>query len=102
MPLTKHAHLCMNQRGIPLRLLDFALRHGRLEGDRRILDRQESRRIIESLTEELRLAKQVMDKGGITVVEAGGQIVTTYNVDVPFRHPKRHTGSIPTRTPFRS
>jgi hypothetical protein len=75
----------MNQRGIPRRLVDFALRHGRVEGDRHVLDRRESQRLIETLTEELRLAKRAMDTGGVTVVEAGGRVVTAYNVDMGAR-----------------
>lgn len=39
----------------------------------------ESRRIIDSLTEELRLARRAMDKGGVTVVESDQTIVTAYN-----------------------
>ena len=62
----------MAQRGIPKRLLDFTRKHGRLEGDRFcILDRKEAAHLIEQLTEEMRLAKKVLDKGGIVVVESG-------------------------------
>jgi hypothetical protein len=75
----------MNQRGIPRRLVEFTLRHGRVEGDRHVLDRHESRRIIAALTEELRLAKRIMDKGGVTVVEGNDTVITTYNVDAPLR-----------------
>lgn len=80
MQISHHADQRMNQRGISRRLMDFTLRHGRVEGNKRVLDRKESRRIIESLTEELRLARQAMDKGGVTVVESGNTIVTAYNV----------------------
>ena len=80
MHITHHAAQRMSQRGIPRRLVDFALRHGRVEGDKRVLDRNESRRLIDSLTEELRLAKRVMDKGGITVVEGGDTLITAYNL----------------------
>lgn len=80
MHISHHADQRMNQRGISRRLMDFTLRHGRVEGNKRVLDRKESRRIIESLTEEPRLARQAMDKGGVTVVESGDTIVTAYNV----------------------
>jgi hypothetical protein len=62
------------------RLVDFALRYGRIEGNKHVLDRNESRRLIEALNEQLRLAKRVMDKGGIAVVTGGDTLVTTYNV----------------------
>jgi RNA binding exosome subunit len=73
----------MNQRGISRRLVDFTLRHGRVEGDKYVLDRSASRRLIDELTEELRLAKQVLDKGGVTVVEGDDTVITTYNRDQP-------------------
>lgn len=84
MHISQHADQRMNQRGISRRLVEFTLRHGRIEGDRHVLDRNESRRIIEALTEELRLAKRIMDKGGVAVVEGDHDtVVTTYNVNVP-------------------
>lgn len=88
MHITQHADQRMNQRGISRRLVEFTLRHGRIDGDKHVLDRQTSRRLIEALTEELRLAKQVLDKGGVTVVEDADAIITTYNRAVPRR--RRH------------
>ena len=49
MTISRHAHQRMNQRGIPRRLVDFTLRHGRVEGDRHVLDRRETRRVIDEL-----------------------------------------------------
>jgi hypothetical protein len=89
--ISRHADQRMNQRGISRRLVDFTLRHGRVEGDKHVLDRVESRRLIEQLTEDLRLAKRVLDKGGVTVVEGADTVITTYNVRMPFarrRHPQ--------------
>jgi hypothetical protein len=91
MHISHHADQRMNQRGISRRLVEFTLSHGRVEGDKHVLDRKESRRLIESLTEQLRLAKRIMDKGGVVVVEGESDtVVTTYNVDVPMRRPKTH------------
>ena len=78
--ISRHAGQRMSQRGISRRLVDLALRHGRIEGDKRVLDRNEARRLIENLTEELRLAKRAMDKGGITVVDDGDTVITAYNL----------------------
>lgn len=92
MHISHHADLRMNQRGISRRLIEFTLSHGRVEGDKRVLDRKESRRIIESLTEQLRLAKRIMDKGGVVVVEGERDtVVTTYNVDAPVHRRKTAT-----------
>ena len=88
MQISRHAAQRMSQRGISRRLVDFALRYGRIVGDKHVLDRNESRRLIEALTEELRLAKRVMDKGGITVVEGSGTLVTAYNLETHAR-PRR-------------
>lgn len=80
MTITHHAEQRMNQRGIPRRLVDFALRYGRIEGDKHVLDRRETQRLVDALHEELRLALHVLDKGGIAVVEGSGRVVTTYNI----------------------
>jgi hypothetical protein len=85
--VSRHAGQRMNQRGISRRLVDFALRHGRVEGNKHILDRNESRRVIDALMEELRLAKRALDKGGIAVVEGGNTLVTTYNLATRARRP---------------
>jgi Domain of unknown function (DUF4258) len=91
MHISQHAHQRMNERGISRRLVDFTLRHGRVDGNRHILDRNESRRLINELMEELRCAKRILDKGGMTVVEGGDVLITAYNVNVPFR--RRNGGS---------
>ena len=86
MHISHHAAQRMSQRGIPRRLVDFALRHGRIEGDKRVLDRNESRRLIDDLKEELRLALHVMDKGGITVVDQSDTLITAYNLHARAGH----------------
>lgn len=83
MRFTLHSRHRMSRRGIPQRLVDFALQHGRIEGDRRVLDRRETQRVIAMLQEELRLAMHVLDKGGIAVVEDDGNVITTWNRDQP-------------------
>ena len=74
MHISHHAAQRMSQRGISRRLVDFALRYGRIDGNKHILDRNESRRLIEALTEELRLAKRVrraaLRQGGEDLVVA--------------------------------
>jgi hypothetical protein len=87
MHLTHHAGQRMNQRGISRRLVEFTLRHGRLDGNKHVLDRRESLALIDALNEELRLAKQVADKGGVAVVDGQGAVITTYNLHT--RHARR-------------
>lgn len=83
MTTTLHARHRMAQRGIPQRLVEFALQHGRIEGDRHVLDRREVKRLVESLQAELRVAMHVLDKGGITVVEDHDKVITTWNRNQP-------------------
>lgn len=52
MQISHHAEQRVNQRGISRRLMNFTLRHGRVEGAKRVLDRKESKRLIESLMED--------------------------------------------------
>lgn len=85
MNMTGHVKQRMAERGIPKRLLEFALKHGRVEGDRCVLDRKETQQLLSQLSEETRLAKKVLDKGGIVVVESGEALITTFNVDQPVR-----------------
>jgi hypothetical protein len=87
MQLTRHSQFRMSQRGISQRLVAFALQHGRVEGDRYVLDRREALRVVESLQADLRVAMHVLDKGGITVVEDHGNVVTTWNRDQPLHIP---------------
>lgn len=42
MRFTLHSRHRMSRRGIPQRLVAFALQHGRVEGDRHVLDRREA------------------------------------------------------------
>lgn len=90
MRFTQHSRHRMARRGIPQRLVNFALRHGRVEGDRHVLDRRETRLLVESLQEDLRLAMHVLDKGGVTVVEEDGNVITTWNNGESVRRPRAH------------
>jgi hypothetical protein len=58
-------------------------------------DRNESRRLIEELEEELRLARQAHERGGVTVVGSGDTLITAFNViaaRVRHRTRRRHGG----------
>jgi hypothetical protein len=90
MQISQHAQDRMTQRGISRRLVYFALRYGRIEGDKHVLDRNESGRLIDELEEELRLARRVHERGGVTVVDSGDTLITAYNVTATPRHRPRH------------
>lgn len=78
--MTLHLDQRMNQRGITRDLLDFTLAHGKWEGDRCILDKNALRGLLNQCDEMRRLAVRAMDKGGMVVVEAGGQEITAYPI----------------------
>lgn len=86
MQFTRHADQRMNQRGISRRLIEFAMRYGRIDGDKHVLDRKESLRLIAELNEKLRLAKQVLDKGGVTVVDQEDTVITAYSLQSNVKH----------------
>lgn len=68
----------MNQRGITADLVELAFQHGDWDGDRCQLNRKAiDRRIAEIDLERKRLLR-ARDKGGLTVVEAGGVRITTF------------------------
>lgn len=76
--MTLHFDQRMNQRGVNRQLVDLVLAHGAWTGDRCTLNRKRLDRVIEDCDEIRRLALKARDKGGIVVVEAGGQEITTY------------------------
>ncbi len=90
MHITQHALHRMTRRGLSRRLVDFTLRHGRVKGDNHVLDRNESRRLIDALEEELRLARRVHGRGGVAVVDSGDTLITAYNVTATPRRRQRH------------
>ncbi len=81
MHTTQHINQRMSQRGITRDLVDFVVAHGETEGDRFIINRKVAMRLLESLQEQQRLIKKILDKGGVVVVTNEDALVTTYNID---------------------
>jgi hypothetical protein len=81
MHTTKHMQARMSQRGISGDMVDLARRFGRDDQDKYILDRKGLQRLLEELRGLERKVIKALDKGGVVVVEAGGALITTYNVD---------------------
>ncbi len=81
MHTTTHMQARMSQRGISGEMVDLARRFGRDDQDKYILDRKGLRRLLEELRGLERKVIKALDKGGVVVVEAGGALITTYNVD---------------------
>lgn len=75
---TKHIDVRMNQRGIPLALINLVLSYGSWAGDVCKLDRKDLRKLKGEVEELRSTVLKALDKGGVAVVEAGGALVTTY------------------------
>jgi len=76
--MTLHMDVRMNQRGITADLVNLALQHGEWRGDRCRLDRKGLRQLIAAIDQTRAAVIRAHDKGGIVVVEADGQLITTY------------------------
>lgn len=79
MAETHHIKIRMNQRGIRKNVVDLVRAHGRPVGDKIRLDVAEAQALLQEAREIQRLALQVIDKGGVVVVEVDGVALTTYN-----------------------
>jgi len=75
MHKTKHFQQRMGQRGISKDMVDLVLSYGVTEGDKVILNRKASARLMEAA----RTLAKILDKGGLVVVTNGDTQLTTYN-----------------------
>jgi hypothetical protein len=71
----------MSQRGLPKKIIDLVLEFGKDKGDKLILNRKETQKLIDEVDNFKRDLLKVMDKGGVTVVLDNEFLVTTYNLD---------------------
>lgn len=81
MQNTTHIDARMNQRGIRKELVSLALDLGRIEGDRYVLDTKTIRAEMCVLRRKLKYLDDAERKGGVIVVAAGDNLVTTYRAD---------------------
>lgn len=75
MHKTKHFQQRMTQRGISQEMVDMVLRYGESEGDKFVLTRKASARLLGIA----RTLVKIVDKGGLVVVASGDAQLTTYN-----------------------
>lgn len=78
---TKHFQSRMSQRGLPKKIIDLVLEFGKDNGDKLILNRKETQKLIDEVDDFKKNLLKVMDKGGVTVVLDNEFLVTTYNLD---------------------
>lgn len=78
--MTDHLDARMNQRGITADLVELTLLHGEWNGDRCELKQKAIDHRIAAIDLERKRLLRARDKGGLTVVEAGGTRITTYRM----------------------
>jgi len=81
MVTTKHCQARMSQRGLPKRLLDLVLEFGRDSGDKLILNKKATQKVIDEIDTMRKELLRVIDKGGVTVVIDNESLITAYNTN---------------------
>ena len=81
MVTTKHCQARMSQRGLPKRLLDLVLEFGKNKGDKLILNKKSTQKVIDEIDTIRKELLRIMDKGGVTVVLDNESLITAYNTN---------------------
>lgn len=81
MLTTKHCQARMSQRGLPKRLLNLVLEFGKDSGDKLILNKKATQKVIDEIDTMRKELLRVMDKGGVTVVIDNESLITAYNTN---------------------
>ena len=91
MARTRHIHKRMNQRGINAVLVDLVCEYGMEDGDKLVLDRKNTTRLLEEVGRFAKKLERIRSKGGVVVVEANNEQITTYALD-SYSVSKKHSG----------
>jgi len=81
MVTTKHCQARMSQRGLPKKLLDLVLEFGKDKGDKLILNKKATQKVINEIDTIRKELLRIMDKGGVTVVLDNESLITAYNTN---------------------
>jgi hypothetical protein len=81
MVTTKHCQSRMSQRGLPKRLLELVLEFGKDSGDKLILNKKATQKVIEEIDTIRKELLRVLDKGGVTLVLDNDALITAYNTN---------------------
>lgn len=79
MVTTKHCQARMSQRGLPKRLLDIVLEFGKDSGDKLILNKKATQKVLDEIDTIKKELLKIMDKGGVTLVLDNDTLITAYN-----------------------
>lgn len=78
---TRHMAAQMSRRAIRRDLVDLTCQYGEIDQDKRILNRKGLQHLLAELRQFERMVIRAIDKGGVVVVEADGELITTYRAD---------------------
>jgi len=81
MHTTKHSLVRMSQRGLTKQLINLVTEFGKDSGDKLILNRKATQKVINELDHIRKELLKVMDKGGVTIVMENDVLITAYNTD---------------------
>jgi len=81
MKTTKHSLVRMSQRGLPKKLVDLAFEFGKGQGDKLVLNKKATQKLISELDRMRKDLLRVMDKGGVTLVVDNDTLITAYNTN---------------------
>ncbi len=80
MQYTRHAAKRLSQRGINRQMVSIVMDYGQHDQDsgRWVLGSRQAEQLIGSLRQTIGCLKKIQDKGGLTVVETDGTILTAW------------------------
>jgi hypothetical protein len=81
MQTTRHINDRMNQRGLKREMIELALEHGKLVGDKYVLNRKLALATIGELKKKQKALEHAASKGGVTVIASNETLITAYRTD---------------------
>ncbi|WP_151900493.1 DUF4258 domain-containing protein [Sulfurimonas hydrogeniphila] len=86
MTTTNHILARMSQRGISKKLVDLVYEYGKAKGDKLILNKKNTQKVIREIDSMRKELLKIMDKGGVTIVFDNDALITAYNTNSYNRH----------------
>jgi hypothetical protein len=81
MVTTQHSLARMSQRGLSKSLIDLVFEYGKEQGDKLILNKKTTQRMIKEIDSMRKELLRIIDKGGVTVVVDNDTLITAYNTN---------------------
>lgn len=81
MVTTQHSLARMSQRGLSKSLIDLVFEYGKEQGDKLILNKKTTQRMINEIDNMRKELLRIIDKGGVTVVVDNDTLITAYNTN---------------------